>query len=128
MKRQLRTLGYSILSSGSSAASVLEELSYEDANCRLIISDLKLEDMTALTFLKKLRSMPDFDDVMVLLAVSDDEFDKLFECLDQGVGGFIKKPFSVDQLVEQLQLPFQRLRYFQGQMKPLFFHTAALIA
>lgn len=128
IKRQLRTMGYSIMSSGSSAASVLEELSYEDANCRLIISDLKLEDMTALTFLKKLRSMPDFDDVMVLLAVADDEFDKLFECMDQGVGGFIKKPFSVDQLVEQLQLPFQRLRYFQGQLKPLFFHTAALVA
>jgi DNA-binding NarL/FixJ family response regulator len=128
VKRQVRALGYSILSSGSSAATVLEELSYEDSNCKLIISDLKLEDSTALNFLKKLRTMPDFDDIMVLIAVSDDEFDKLFECMDQGVAGFIKKPFSVDQLVEQLQLTFQRLRYFQSKLKPLFLHTAALVA
>jgi DNA-binding NarL/FixJ family response regulator len=128
LRAGLKGMGFAILESTPSGALVLDKLSDEETRCDLIICELKIESMTIQAFLKELRTMPDFDETMVILLASDEENDLLESCLAFGIGAVIRKPFNNDNLAALVQAPFQKLKFLGDNYKALYLSTFSIFS
>lgn len=68
----------------------------------LVISDWNMPNCTGLDFLRKLRADPKLNKTPFLLVTAEAEKTQVVEALKAGVDGYLVKPFTTDQLKEQL--------------------------
>ena len=123
VRSNLKGLGFSVLESTPSAKLALERLSDANVTCGLIISEVSLDGASCKSFLAELRTMPDFDATMIFLLASEHESEELEACLEFGIAGIIRKPFSNDAFPELLQAPYTRLKFLNESHKALFLST-----
>ena len=68
----------------------------------LVISDWNMPNCSGLEFLRKLRADPILSKTPFLLVTAEAEKTQVVEALKAGVDGYLVKPFTSDQLKEQL--------------------------
>lgn len=68
----------------------------------LILSDINMPNMDGLQFLNELRSHEQWKHVPVLMISTEGSQTKVMEAVQLGAQGFVRKPFTADQIKEKL--------------------------
>lgn len=96
----LRKGGYSVVEAhdGALALALLEQTCVH-----LLITDLNMPGMSGLELVRKVRALPQYRFLPILLLTTESEHSKKEEARLAGASGWIVKPFAPDQLLKVLQ-------------------------
>jgi two-component system chemotaxis response regulator CheY len=78
----------------------LEKLKTEKVG--LILSDINMPNMDGMEFLTRLKADEAFKTVPVLIVTTEGSQAKVMQALALGAAGYVKKPFTADQIKEKL--------------------------
>lgn len=70
------------------------------AKVDMVITDLNMPEMDGIEFIKKLRSMPEYKFVPIVMLTTESQERKKQEGKQAGASGWIVKPFSSKQLMD----------------------------
>ncbi|MEP7363001.1 MAG: response regulator [Acidobacteriota bacterium] len=68
----------------------------------LILSDINMPNMDGLEFLGKLKSIDSLKDVPVVMITTEGGQAKVLEAVNLGAAGYVRKPFTAEQIKEKL--------------------------
>lgn len=74
----------------------------QGAGIGLILSDINMPNMDGLDFLKKVKADAAFKDIPVVMVTTEGGQEKVLQALQLGAAGYVKKPFTPDQIKEKL--------------------------
>ena len=102
VERSLRQAGIE-LSEVMEAGSGTEALSaIEQKKPDLILSDINMPVMNGLEFVRKLQDVSGMKDVPVVMITTEASESHVVEALSYGAKGYIRKPFTPDQVKEHV--------------------------
>ena len=67
----------------------------------LILSDINMPNMDGLEFLRAVKANPAWKNVPVMMVTSEGSQDKVLQALQLGAAGYVRKPFTADQIREK---------------------------
>ena len=68
----------------------------------LVLSDINMPNMDGLEFLRALKENPAWQNIPVMMVTTEGSQDKVLQALKLGAMGYVKKPFTPDQIKEKL--------------------------
>ncbi len=68
----------------------------------LVLSDINMPNMDGLEFLTKMRAEPAWQSIPVLMVSTEGTQAKVMEAVERGASGYVRKPFTADQIKEKL--------------------------
>lgn len=68
----------------------------------LVLSDINMPNMDGLEFLREVKANPAWRNVPVMMVTTEGSQDKVMQALKLGASGYVKKPFTPDQISEKL--------------------------
>jgi two-component system chemotaxis response regulator CheY len=68
----------------------------------LILSDINMPNMDGLQFLAKLKADEEFKSVPVVMITTEGNQTKVMEAVQLGAAGYVKKPFTAEQIKEKI--------------------------
>ena len=68
----------------------------------LILSDINMPNMDGIEFLGRLRADDKLKGVPVIMITTEGSQDKVMQALQLGASGYVRKPFTPDQIKEKL--------------------------
>jgi two-component system, chemotaxis family, chemotaxis protein CheY len=68
----------------------------------LVLSEIDMPHMDGLEFLKALKASPAWKSVPVMMVTTEGSQDKVLQALKLGALGYVKKPFTPDQIKDKL--------------------------
>ena len=68
----------------------------------LILSDINMPQMDGLQLLARIKEMPHLKDVPVIMVTTEGGQGKVMEAVQLGAAGYVRKPFTADQIKEKL--------------------------
>lgn len=102
VERSLRQAGIE-LSEVMEAGSGVEALAaLQSKKPDLILSDINMPAMNGLEFVKKLQDFENMKDVPVVMITTEASESHVVEALSYGAKGYIRKPFTPDQVKEHV--------------------------
>jgi two-component system, chemotaxis family, chemotaxis protein CheY len=69
----------------------------------LILSDIHMPNMDGIEMLSRLKSSDEFRAVPVIMVTTGGSQDKVLQALELGAAGYVRKPFTPDQIKEKLE-------------------------
>jgi len=69
---------------------------------QLILSDVNMPNMDGLRLLEALKNSPDWAPIPVLMITTEGGEAKVAEAVKLGAAGYVRKPFTADQIKEKL--------------------------
>ena len=106
LQRMLVNSGVSlgkILEAGD-GLEALEGLKRQAVN--LVLSDINMPNMDGLQLLSELKASPPFKHVPVIMITTEGGEARVMEALQLGAAGYIRKPFTADQIKDKLSSLF----------------------
>ena len=108
--RDLLTMsGYAVRTapSGERALQILETASMD-----LVITDLKMSGISGIQLLKKIKEKTPSLPVVILTGFGD--MDSVVEAMRSGVADYLKKPFSVNEVIQVTERELKRSKQLQA--------------
>jgi two-component system chemotaxis response regulator CheY len=68
----------------------------------LILSDINMPNMDGLQFLSQVRAADEWKSVPVVMITTEGSHAKVLEAVQLGASGYVRKPFTPDQIKEKL--------------------------
>jgi two-component system, chemotaxis family, chemotaxis protein CheY len=68
----------------------------------LVLSDINMPNMDGLEFLTQLRAEPAWQKLPVVMVSTEGTHNKVLEAVERGASGYVRKPFTADQIKEKL--------------------------
>lgn len=68
----------------------------------LILSDINMPNMDGLEFLTKVRAEPTWQNLPVVMVSTEGTHAKVLEAVERGASGYVRKPFTAEQIKEKL--------------------------
>ena len=68
----------------------------------LVLSDINMPNMDGLEFLTKMRAEQTWHSIPVLMVSTEGTQAKVLEAVERGASGYVRKPFTADQIKEKL--------------------------
>jgi|HubBroStandDraft_2_1064218.scaffolds.fasta_scaffold312495_2 two-component system chemotaxis response regulator CheY len=68
----------------------------------LVLSDINMPNMDGIQLLSMLKASADFKNVPVIMITTEGGEAKVMEAVQLGAAGYVRKPFTVDQIKEKL--------------------------
>jgi two-component system chemotaxis response regulator CheY len=102
LQRMLKQAGLDIgkvLEAGD-GIEALEKLSGQSVG--LILSDINMPNMDGIQMLSILKSSPEFKHIPVIMITTEGGEGKVMEAVQLGASGYVRKPFTSDQIKEKL--------------------------
>ena len=93
-----------IRDSGSTALTALAQGSFD-----FVVTDWNMPGMTGIELLKAIRADDRFKTLPVLMVTAEAKREQIIEAAQNGVNGYIIKPFTAQTLEEKLGKIFERL-------------------
>jgi CheY-like chemotaxis protein len=101
LRRGLRSKGYQVLEA-LSAEDALNRFTHSHTNeIDLVLSDYLMPGMNGIELLKKIRE--DYGPLPVILMTAYGEKDLIIEALRNRCDSFIEKPFTLEQLMQEIE-------------------------
>ena len=102
VERSLRQAGLD-LEKVMEADNGVEALSFVQENdIDLILSDVNMPKMDGIEFLRQIQGIEKAKSIPVLMITTEGSEQKVMEAISLGAKGYIRKPFSADQVRQQL--------------------------
>jgi two-component system, chemotaxis family, chemotaxis protein CheY len=74
----------------------------EQQQVGLILSDINMPNMDGLEMLGKIKAMPAYQSVPVIMITTEGNQNKVMEAVSLGASGYVRKPFTTEQIKEKL--------------------------
>jgi two-component system chemotaxis response regulator CheY len=84
-------------SDGSEALKIVEA-----NDVSLILSDINMPNVDGLELLTQLRNSPKWKDLSVIMITTEGSQAKVMEAVQLGAKGYVRKPFTADQIKEKV--------------------------
>jgi two-component system chemotaxis response regulator CheY len=102
LQRVLRQTGMAIRTifeagDGQQALDVIK-----DQAVRLVLTDINMPKMDGLQLLKALKGSPEWRSIPVVMITTEGGEAKVAEAVKLGASGYVRKPFTADQIKEKL--------------------------
>ena len=68
----------------------------------LILSDINMPNMDGLELLAQLRADPQWQQVPIIMVTTEGSQNKVLQALQLGANGYVRKPFTAEQIKEKL--------------------------
>jgi len=68
----------------------------------LVLSDINMPNMDGLEFLTQLRAEPAWQKLPVVMVSTEGTHGKVLEAVERGASGYVRKPFTAEQIKEKL--------------------------
>jgi len=68
----------------------------------LVLSDINMPNMDGLEFLTTVRAEAQWRDLPILMVSTEGTQAKVLEAVERGASGYVRKPFTADQIKEKL--------------------------
>jgi two-component system, chemotaxis family, chemotaxis protein CheY len=68
----------------------------------LILSDINMPNMDGLEFLIKVRAEPAWQSLPIVMVSTEGTQAKVLEAVERGASGYVRKPFTAEQIKEKL--------------------------
>lgn len=68
----------------------------------LVLSDINMPNMDGIELLTKMRASPDWKKIPVVMITTEGSQQKVLEAVDLGAAGYVRKPFTADQIKEKI--------------------------
>lgn len=104
----LRTFGYTKVTDASDGLDAWQKL--EQSHVDFIICDWNMPNMTGLDLLKKVRNDESMRNVPFLMVTAEVVEDIVAEAIEEGVDGYIVKPFQAQTLMERIDHILEKRR------------------
>ncbi len=72
------------------------------ATVGLVLSDINMPNMDGLEFLTKVRAEAAWRDLPILMVSTEGTQAKVLEAVERGASGYVRKPFTAEQIKEKL--------------------------
>ena len=82
-------------------AEALEKLKLDKVG--LILSDINMPNMDGIEFLTKLKADESFKTVPIVMVTTEGSQAKVMQALELGAVGYVRKPFTAEQIKEKLE-------------------------
>jgi two-component system chemotaxis response regulator CheY len=102
LTRVLRQTGMSIgqIYEAGDGLEALELLKTRGVN--LVLSDINMPKMDGLQMLAAMKNTPEWRDIPVVMVTTEGGESKVGEAVKLGAAGYVRKPFTADQIKEKL--------------------------
>ena len=71
-------------------------------NIGLVLTDINMPNMDGIELLKKIRENPQWKSIPVVMITTEGSQQKVLGAVDLGAAGYVRKPFTADQIKEKL--------------------------
>ena len=71
-------------------------------NIGLVLTDINMPNMDGLELLRKMRENPQWKSIPVVMITTEGSQQKVLEAADLGAAGYVRKPFTAEQIKEKL--------------------------
>ena len=68
----------------------------------LVLSDINMPNMDGLQLLAQIRANPQWQDIRVIMITTEGNQARVMEAVGLGAAGYVRKPFTADQIKEKL--------------------------
>ena len=68
----------------------------------LILADINMPNMDGLQLLKEVKAAPDWQNIPVIMVTTESGQAKVMQAVELGAAGYIRKPFTADQIKSKL--------------------------
>jgi two-component system, chemotaxis family, chemotaxis protein CheY len=72
------------------------------ATVQLVLSDINMPNMDGLELLKNLKAVPEWKALPVVMITTEGSQAKVLEAVELGAAGYVRKPFTAEQIKEKL--------------------------
>ncbi|MBU4315959.1 MAG: response regulator [Proteobacteria bacterium] len=100
MKLGLRSRRYEV-NTARNSKEALQQLDEDGDGYEVVVTDYCMPGMSGLQFLKKVKTQ--YKDLAVIMMTAFGKKEEFIEVLDHPRSGFIEKPFSMDELVWEIE-------------------------
>lgn len=107
IRNLLKELGFSNVEEAEDGAAGLEKAT--DGSFQFVVSDWNMPNMDGLTMLQGIRANAATAKLPVLMVTAEAKREQIIEAAQNGVNGYIIKPFTAQTLEEKLGKIFERL-------------------
>ncbi len=112
LKLNLELAGYNVDTANSAEAAMKMQLSDYD----LFIIDVMMGEMNGFDFASKIRATEALKDVPIIICTAKDSEDDLIDGFSRGVDDYIKKPFSIRELVARIKSLLRRTKFESNEV------------
>lgn len=74
----------------------------ESRNVGLILSDINMPNMDGLEFLQRVKANDNWKNLPMIMVTTEGSQDKVLTAIQLGASGYIRKPFTAEQIKEKL--------------------------
>lgn len=107
IKNLLRDLGFSNTHEADDGTTGLPML--QTGNYDFLVTDWNMPGMTGLELLRVVRADPKLQSLPVLMVTAEAKKDQIVLAANEGVNGYIVKPFTAQILKEKIEKIFERI-------------------
>ncbi|MCC6464478.1 MAG: response regulator [Planctomycetes bacterium] len=101
-KNVLTTLGVTEVVEAENGQEAILRMKEHQFDFKLVLCDWNMPIMDGITFLQKIRSVPQLKALPVVMVTTEGEKSKVVEAIQAGANGYIVKPFTPDSLKARL--------------------------
>lgn len=112
LKLNLELAGYNVDTANSAESAMKMQLSDYD----LFIIDVMMGEMNGFDFASKIRSTEALKDVPIIICTAKDSEDDLIDGFSRGVDDYIKKPFSIRELIARIKSLLRRTKFESNEV------------
>jgi two-component system chemotaxis response regulator CheY len=99
IKNTLNRIGYTDVVEAEHGVDALAKM----AGVEFVLTDWNMPEMDGLTFVKALRSKPEFNELPIIMVTTEAAKKEILEAIKSGVTDYIVKPFTPQTLKEKIQ-------------------------
>ena len=102
LQRMLGQAGFALgnILEASDGIEALEKVKTEMVN--LVLTDVNMPNMDGIELLSALKAKPAFKSIPVVMITTEGGEAKVMEAVQLGAAGYVRKPFTADQIKEKL--------------------------
>jgi two-component system chemotaxis response regulator CheY len=103
LTRSLNKVGYDVCTAGDGkeALAILNEQAPELA---FFLVDWNMPEMSGLEFIQRVRRMPFYADVPLMMVTTETEVGQMVKALEAGANEYVMKPFTEEIIADKLRL------------------------
>ena len=103
LAKNLNKLGYEVCtaSNGREALALIEE---QAPQLKVVIVDWNMPEVNGLEFTQRIRCLPAYSDVPLMMVTTETEVDQMVKALEAGANEYVMKPFTEEIIADKLRL------------------------
>jgi two-component system chemotaxis response regulator CheY len=101
--RMLKSCGYDDIVEATNGVDAFRAIR-DHGSPDVVLVDWNMPEMTGIDFIRRVRSSGMLDEASVVMVTSETAIEKIAEALESGADEYLMKPFTIEALLEKLEL------------------------